>query len=221
MSFSTRSSASRICITVAVSVMSWVVAPQWHHSPEPVGAHRDDLLHHRQHRIADALGLPLELGEIDVLDLAGALDLVRGLRRNDAEPRLDARERRLEFEIERDAPSRPRTRGASSSVVKMSPRIVESSAVAGMCLPATARAGAPAMISERQGDPAIASRSSRGRCDSGTRVSKSRTGTLQSPSPGLGENYCFLARLAFPFLGVRRRLALHRDVGPVSWRIRR
>src|SRR6267143_1283292 len=26
---------SRICSTVAVSVMSWVVAPQWHHSPRP------------------------------------------------------------------------------------------------------------------------------------------------------------------------------------------
>ena len=36
MSRSTRSSARRICITVAVSVMSCVVAPQWHHSPRPL-----------------------------------------------------------------------------------------------------------------------------------------------------------------------------------------
>ncbi len=33
---------------------------------EPVAAQRDELLHHRQHRIADALGLDLELGEIDL-----------------------------------------------------------------------------------------------------------------------------------------------------------
>ena len=35
MSFSTIASASRICMIVAVSVMSCVVAPQWHHSPSP------------------------------------------------------------------------------------------------------------------------------------------------------------------------------------------
>ena len=43
---------------------------------QALGAFLDDLLHHRQHRIADALGLLLELGEVDVLDLAVALDLV-------------------------------------------------------------------------------------------------------------------------------------------------
>ena len=35
MSLATRSSASRVCSTVAVSVTSCVVAPQWHHSPWP------------------------------------------------------------------------------------------------------------------------------------------------------------------------------------------
>ena len=35
---------------------------------EPVVAEADDLLHHAEDRIADALGLLLELGEVDVLD---------------------------------------------------------------------------------------------------------------------------------------------------------
>ena len=62
----------------AVSVMSCVVAPQWHHSPRPSSHSADDLLHHAEDRIADALGLLLEPGEIDVLDPALALDLARG-----------------------------------------------------------------------------------------------------------------------------------------------
>src|SRR5262249_60158525 len=66
---------------------------------EPVGAQSDDLLHPTEDRIADALGLLLEAGEIDVLDLALAYDLLRGLLRNDAEPRLRLRQRRLDLEI--------------------------------------------------------------------------------------------------------------------------
>ena len=46
---------------------------------EPLGAEADDLLHHAEDRIADALGLLLELGEIDVLDAALLHDLARGL----------------------------------------------------------------------------------------------------------------------------------------------
>ena len=71
---------------------------------QALGAFLHDLLHHRQHRIADALGLLLELDEVDVLDLAGAFDLDRRLSRNDAEPRLHPRQRRLELEIELDPP---------------------------------------------------------------------------------------------------------------------
>ncbi len=66
---------------------------------EAVGAQRHDLLHHAEHGIADPLRLQLELGEIDVLDLALPLDLLRGARRDDPEPRLDARQRRLDLEI--------------------------------------------------------------------------------------------------------------------------
>ena len=63
---------------VAVSVMSCVVAPQWHHSPSPSRAEIDDLLHDAEDRIADALGLLLQPGEIDVLDPAlGARSLAR------------------------------------------------------------------------------------------------------------------------------------------------
>ena len=66
---------------------------------EPVAAQRDELLHHRQHRIADALGLRLQLGEVDLGDVAMAADFLGGLLRNDAEPRLRPRQRRLEVEI--------------------------------------------------------------------------------------------------------------------------
>src|SRR5262249_47375398 len=50
-----------------------------------------------------ALGLLLELGEVNVLDAAGALDLLRRLARDDVLARLHARQRRLELEIVRDA----------------------------------------------------------------------------------------------------------------------
>ena len=66
---------------------------------EAVGAQRHDLLDHAEHGIADPLGLRLELGEIDVLEPALALDLLRGAFRNHPQPCLNARERRLDFEI--------------------------------------------------------------------------------------------------------------------------
>ena len=70
---------------------------------KPVAAQRDELLHHRQHRIADALGLGFELGEIDLGDVAVLADLLGGLLGNDAEPRLRPRQARLEIEIFLDA----------------------------------------------------------------------------------------------------------------------
>ncbi len=66
---------------------------------ETVGAEADDLLHHAQDRIADALGLLLQAGEVDVLDPALPHDLRRGLLRNDAEAGLRAGERRLDLEV--------------------------------------------------------------------------------------------------------------------------
>ena len=82
-----------------MSVMSCVVAPQWHHSPSPSSQRSDDLLHHAEDRIADALGLLLELGEVDVLDPALALDLARGLLGDDAEAALRPRQRRLDLQV--------------------------------------------------------------------------------------------------------------------------
>ena len=66
---------------------------------EPVAAQRHELLHHRQHRIADALGLGFQLGEIDLGDVAMPADFLGRLFRDDAEPRLRPRQRRLEVEI--------------------------------------------------------------------------------------------------------------------------
>ena len=117
---------------VAVSVMSWVVAPQWHHSPRPVGAQADDLLHHAEDRIADALGLLLEAAEVDVLDPAFCTisrAAFSGMMPSRAWARASA------------ARSRGSSRCASrrkdpriSAVLKMSRKIAESSAVAGICL---------------------------------------------------------------------------------------
>ena len=70
---------------------------------EAVLAQRDELLHHRQHRIADALGLLLELREVELIDRAVAADLLRRFSRDDAEARLHARERRLDVEVVLDA----------------------------------------------------------------------------------------------------------------------
>src|SRR5262249_13595926 len=67
--------------------------------PQPVGAEADDLLHHAENRIADALGLLLEARELDVLDPALSLDLPRRLRRDDAETGLCARKRGLGLEV--------------------------------------------------------------------------------------------------------------------------
>src|SRR5262245_11506281 len=66
---------------------------------EAVGAEIDDLLNDAEDRIADALGLLLEAGEVDVLDPALPHDLTRGLLRNDAEARLCAGERGLDLEV--------------------------------------------------------------------------------------------------------------------------
>ena len=46
---------------------------------EPVAAQRDQLLHHRQHRIADPLGLGLQQREIELVGVAVTADLVGGL----------------------------------------------------------------------------------------------------------------------------------------------
>src|SRR4030095_10222223 len=70
---------------------------------EPITAKSVELRHDAENRIADALGLRLELVHVDLADVAVAHDLVRGFARNDAEPPLDERERALHGEILRRA----------------------------------------------------------------------------------------------------------------------
>jgi hypothetical protein len=67
-SASTSASASRICSTVAVSVMSCVVAPQWQYSPSLSRHSCVDLRDHAQHRVADAFGLLAQLVHVDVVE---------------------------------------------------------------------------------------------------------------------------------------------------------
>jgi hypothetical protein len=70
---------------------------------EPVLAEADELLDHRQHRIADALGLFLQLVEVELIGLAVLEDLVAGVLRNNAETGLRPRQSRLEIQILLDA----------------------------------------------------------------------------------------------------------------------
>ena len=70
---------------------------------ETVPAQGDELLHHRQHRIADPLGLRLQLGEVVFPRIAVPADFIAGVLRNDAEPGLGAGERGLDVEIFLDA----------------------------------------------------------------------------------------------------------------------
>src|SRR5262249_1765353 len=65
---------------------------------ETLGAKLDDLLHDAQDRIADALGLLLQAGKIDVFDPALTHDFARGVFGDDAEARLRAGERGVEIE---------------------------------------------------------------------------------------------------------------------------
>src|SRR5262249_50239617 len=88
---------------------------------ETLGAKLDDLLHDPQDRIADALGLLLQTGKVDVLDPALAHDLARGVFGDDAEERLRAGERGLE--IERIAG--PRFVGKNSSHLRRAEDVAE------------------------------------------------------------------------------------------------
>ena len=63
MSFSTRASASRICMMVAVRPEWW--CPKCDHFSEPARLHESR--NHRQHRIADSLGRFLEFRHVDLV----------------------------------------------------------------------------------------------------------------------------------------------------------
>ena len=67
---------------------------------KPALAQRHELLHHRQHRIADALGLGFQFRDVEAVGTAVAHDLGGGRLGNDAKPRLHAGQRRLDVEIE-------------------------------------------------------------------------------------------------------------------------
>ncbi len=64
-----------------------------------VGAERDELLHHRKHRVADALGLRLQPGIVELAGMTVTADLFSRLVRDDAEARLHARQRGLDVEV--------------------------------------------------------------------------------------------------------------------------
>ena len=70
---------------------------------EAVLAELDELRHHRQHRIADPLGLLLQLLEVVLVDLDVLEDFVAGLLRDDLQLGLGAGEAGLEVEILLDA----------------------------------------------------------------------------------------------------------------------
>jgi hypothetical protein len=70
---------------------------------EAVLAELHELRHHRQHRIADALGFGLQLLDVVLFDFDVLQDLVAGLLRDDLQPRLGAGETGLEVEILLDA----------------------------------------------------------------------------------------------------------------------
>ena len=116
---------------------------------ETVAAQTDDLLHHAEDRIADALGLLLEAGEIDVLDPALPHDLARGLLGDDAEAR-GAGECGLDLEVVGRPFSSEKT-ARISGVLKMSRKIAESSAVAVMLFPRLRRL-APARQAVEMGE---------------------------------------------------------------------
>ena len=63
----------------------------------------DELCHHRQHRVADPLGLLLQLLDVVLVELAVLEDFLACLFRNDAELGLRTGEPRLEIEIFLDA----------------------------------------------------------------------------------------------------------------------
>ena len=93
------SNDSRICMMVAVSVMSCVVAPQWQYLPASPLAVLGDLVDDAQHRIADIERLLLQLRPVDVFHLADAGDLGGGLLRDHADGRLGTGQRRLEIHV--------------------------------------------------------------------------------------------------------------------------
>ena len=66
---------------------------------EPVAAERHQLLHDGQHRITDALGRVFSLSKSISAALQWRHDFLGGVLRNDAEPRLRPRQRRLEIEV--------------------------------------------------------------------------------------------------------------------------
>jgi hypothetical protein len=66
---------------------------------ETVAAEPDELLHDRQHRVSDPLGLRLERVVVELVRVAVPFDLRRGFGRDDPQPGLHAREGGLDVEV--------------------------------------------------------------------------------------------------------------------------
>ena len=62
-------------------------------------AESHDLLDDGEDRVADALGLRLQLGEVDVVNAALGDDFVGALGRDDAHAALHARQRRFDLQV--------------------------------------------------------------------------------------------------------------------------
>ena len=76
---------------------------------ESVGAERDELLHDAEHRIADALGLLLQLGQVDV-SMRQCRPISRAAAsRDDPKPRLRTRQRGFDVEVIGGPPSSEKT----------------------------------------------------------------------------------------------------------------
>ena len=92
ISASTSSSASRICRTVAVSVMSSMMAQDGPFAT--VAAQGDELLDHRQHRVAEYRSVwAFELAEVVFPGIAVPADFIAGVLWNDPETGLSTGKR--------------------------------------------------------------------------------------------------------------------------------
>ena len=92
-------------------------------------AHRDELVHERQDRIADDVGLVAHVIEVDALDLRLACDDLGRLGRNHADTRLGLGERDFGIDVALDQRASRRTSAASSGVPKASRNRMESTTV--------------------------------------------------------------------------------------------
>ena len=99
-----------------------------------VAAELVDLGDHAEDRVADALGLLAQLGQVDLVEVAVADDLLGGLGRDQPELALHLGQRGFDVEVLLRCGSRRTRRGASRRVAKMPWKMAESMMVDGMAV---------------------------------------------------------------------------------------